>query len=209
MKSIAEDVDYIAENGGVAYVGGKLIHSDFMSREDAEQCISMISSLEHATPVLCCANCAYSTQATGAIRSQIDFYYQHYEPVNNFDEVLDVGQIAKIAIYVENQSAGELFPKLKLDSPGLQMTLSGPDWIDIANKTVSKGVALLKIMEYLDISPNECMAFGDYLNDLSLIQACKHSFAMENAHADLKKAAAYQTGNNDEEGVMQVLRNLN
>ena len=53
------------------------------------------------------------------------------------------------------------------------------------------------------------MAFGDYLNDMSMILECGQSYAMKNAHDDIKKAARYVTEfDNDNDGVMRVLRNI-
>lgn len=49
------------------------------------------------------------------------------------------------------------------------------------------------------------MAFGDYHNDLEMIKVCKESYAMENAHDDIKAAAKYIAPSNNDEGVMKVL----
>ena len=53
------------------------------------------------------------------------------------------------------------------------------------------------------------MAFGDYLNDLTMIRECGESYAMANAHPEIKTAARYVTEyDNDHDGVMRVLRNI-
>lgn len=52
------------------------------------------------------------------------------------------------------------------------------------------------------------MAFGDYLNDVSLFDVCGESYCMANGHPDLKKLAKYVTDSNDDNGVMNVLRLL-
>ena len=62
------------------------------------------------------------------------------------------------------------------------------------------------IQQKLGISPEECMAFGDYLNDCELLQAVGESYAMENAHPALKKLARYIAPGNDDNGVMRVVR---
>ncbi len=50
--------------------------------------------------------------------------------------------------------------------------------------------------------------FGDYLNDLQMLDAGEWSFAMANAHPDLKRAARYIAPANTEHGVLQVVRRL-
>ena len=52
------------------------------------------------------------------------------------------------------------------------------------------------------------MAFGDYLNDAQMLENCAESYCMENGHPDLKALAKYTAASNDEDGVMQVLKNL-
>ena len=86
--------------------------------------------------------------------------------------------------------------------------LSGDSWIDVANRSVSKGSAIEAILENLHIKKEEAMAFGDYLNDYELLLSCGESYAMENAHPKLKKIAKHITASNDEDGVMKVLRQI-
>ena len=50
------------------------------------------------------------------------------------------------------------------------------------------------------------MAFGDYLNDVGIFQTCGESYCMENGHPQLKALAKYITDPNDNDGVMNVLR---
>ena len=73
-------------------------------------------------------------------------------------------------------------------------------------KTYAGDHAMRALQRSLHIGPGECMAFGDYLNDLELLQACGHSYAMRNAHPRLKAAARFEAPGNDENGVMRVLR---
>lgn len=88
----------------------------------------------------------------------------------------------------------------------LAVILSGEHWVDVMKPGVNKGCAMRGIQQKLGISPEECMAFGDYLNDCELLQAVGESYAMENAHPALKKLARYIAPGNDDNGVMRVVR---
>jgi hypothetical protein len=59
-----------------------------------------------------------------------------------------------------------------------------------------------------NIGFDETMVFGDYLNDLEMMQEAYFSYAMLNAHAEIKKAARFLTKSNDENGVTLVLQEL-
>ena len=73
---------------------------------------------------------------------------------------------------------------------------------------MSKGVAARQIQAHLGIAPDECAAFGDYENDLELMDAVTHSFAMENAIPAVKERARYMAPSNSADGVMAVCERI-
>ena len=86
------------------------------------------------------------------------------------------------------------------------MTISGAYWIDITNEGVNKGVAVTALQEFLGISPEETMAFGDYLNDLELLKRASYSYAMKNAQEEVKQVAFYETkDDNNHNGVLKTI----
>lgn len=70
---------------------------------------------------------------------------------------------------------------------------------------VSKGSALELLCRRLGLTPEEVMAFGDAGNDLEMLTMAKWSFAMENATAQAKAAARYQTCSHEQGGVGQAV----
>ncbi|GAL69049.1 predicted hydrolase [Jejuia pallidilutea] len=52
------------------------------------------------------------------------------------------------------------------------------------------------------------MAFGDYNNDLEMLENAYFSFAMENAHPLVKSVARFKTKSNNDLGVELVLEEL-
>ena len=78
--------------------------------------------------------------------------------------------------------------------------------MDFMNKGVNKGTAIERIQECYDVTYDETMAFGDYLNDYEMMQSCKYSYAMANAHPKLKEISNYEAKSNDENGVMEVIK---
>ena len=73
---------------------------------------------------------------------------------------------------------------------------------------MNKGLAIGALCDNLHITPDECMAFGDYLNDLELLQAVGESYAMENGHEALKAIAKHICPSNDEDGVCRTIRRV-
>jgi len=64
------------------------------------------------------------------------------------------------------------------------------------------------LQEKFGVSFEQTMAFGDYLNDLELLQKAHYSYAMANAHPEVKKVARFIAKSNDENGVVEVLSEL-
>jgi hydroxymethylpyrimidine pyrophosphatase-like HAD family hydrolase len=52
-----------------------------------------------------------------------------------------------------------------------------------------------------NIAINKIVAFGDDCNDLAMIQKCGIGVAMGNGTAEIKNAAKYVCGTNNEDGV--------
>ena len=89
-----------------------------------------------------------------------------------------------------------------------QIAVSGEIWLDITAKGINKGVAIEEVQELLDINHKETMVFGDYLNDLEMMSSAYHSYAMENAHDDLKKVARFRAKSNDDSGVVHAIKTM-
>lgn len=82
-------------------------------------------------------------------------------------------------------------------------------WFSIVSNESSKGIALKKLAEYLNIPISQTIAIGNDNNDLSMIQVAGIGVAVENATTELKQIADYITSSNDDDGVIKFLQVLN
>jgi Cof subfamily protein (haloacid dehalogenase superfamily) len=73
--------------------------------------------------------------------------------------------------------------------------------VEVMPAGVTKGTALLHILDYLGLEPQQTMCFGDNCNDLDMIQRAGLGVAMAHAPEEVRQAADYVTGTNDEDGV--------
>ena len=60
----------------------------------------------------------------------------------------------------------------------------------------------------MNISPDQTMVFGDYLNDIEMLEVAKFSFAMKNAHEEVKKTAHFMTESNSNLGVEKIIEQV-
>lgn len=69
----------------------------------------------------------------------------------------------------------------------------------------SKGEGVKKLLEHLNISPENTIAFGDGENDVEMLTLVKHGIAVGNAVQKLKDAAALVTLSNNDNGVAMFI----
>lgn len=79
---------------------------------------------------------------------------------------------------------------------------------EILPKGVSKGSLLMKMAELLDIDPRKTIAVGDYNNDISMIKAAGHGFAVANAVSEVKAVAKHITVSNNEHAIRAIVDGL-
>ena len=76
-----------------------------------------------------------------------------------------------------------------------------PRFTDITLRGADKGNALLQLTKHIGISPEECIAFGDGGNDMSILHAAGIGVAMGNADEAVQAAADYVTTSVDDDGI--------
>ena len=80
---------------------------------------------------------------------------------------------------------------------------------EIHSKEASKGNALKYLANYYNIDSKNTLAFGDQLNDISMLKAANYGVSMINANQELKELTKYHTDydfNNN--GVIEFLKKL-
>ena len=205
FHSVEDDVIFVAENGAIVFEKGEILYCNKISREDVVRCLELLDGKPGIALILCGAKSAYMKHGSDLVEENGHMYYAKLQFVEDLYECLDMDDMVKIAVFVEEQKAEPVWKGLPELGENLLAVLSGDSWIDIANKSVSKGEAIEVIQKRLNITRQQSMAFGDYLNDYDLLCQCEESYAMENAHPKLKKIAKHITDSNDEQGVMKVL----
>ncbi|QJQ95773.1 MULTISPECIES: Cof-type HAD-IIB family hydrolase [Halomonadaceae] len=90
----------------------------------------------------------------------------------------------------------------------LHITYSLPDSLEIMAGGVNKGAALQQLLDTLQLSPAQCLAFGDNLNDTEMLNLAGNAFMMANAHPELphRVPSAQRIGHHDEMAVARQLR---
>ncbi len=87
----------------------------------------------------------------------------------------------------------------------LNMMFTSNFYYEFTAKGVDKGSALTIAMDKLGIQKEECIAFGDAENDISMLKYAGISVAMGNAQEAVKKIATLVTDDNEHDGIAKAL----
>lgn len=208
FNPIKDKLIFISENGGIIMEKDKVIHIMPVPDAKALEVLDLVSEDKGIYPVLGCEKTSYIENPPEYVMNDVAQYNVRLETVDDIKSVVGKDNILNLALYCHNRAKDNILPKLADISGDLKAVLSAESWVDVINANVNKGNAIKVIQDIYGISPEECVAFGDYMNDYEMLQNCGESYAMENAHDEIKKIAKYIAPSNDDEGVMQVLKKI-
>lgn len=205
----ADEMIYIAENGTYVVHGDDEVSTDALDARFVERLIARVRELSahrhDLGAVVCGKRSAYIERTDGPFLDEVRKYYAKLEVVPDLLSIDD--QVLKVAVF-DFDSAARSAPDFDEVGDGYQVVVSGEHWIDFMNSGVNKGVALERLQQALGISRDQTAAFGDYLNDLELLDAAGYSYAMANAHPDILARARFRAPTNIEYGVITTIRGL-
>ena len=195
---------------GGAYIGdlstGEIIQQRTLPRTEVETLIrlcrefDLILFLDHSSFMVC-------EKENENIKQQKEEHGYSWKIVP--DLLQELSELPEKGLVVgEPQNLTELFNYYKNNELEVSFTFSSPTSMDILPKGVSKGNALIKLAEHLQINPERIAVIGDYMNDLEMFKVAGTSVAMGNAPQEVKQPADMIAPSNDKSGVAWALNQL-
>jgi len=207
FEDVGDELVFIAENGTYVVAHGREMSSDCLALEVARQAVSRVRSIPEAGAVLCGKRSAYIERQDPPFLAQAALYYARLRTVQDLLEVSG-DDVLKVAIY-DFASAETGVQTCALPISGShQVVVSGAHWVDVMSPTANKGRAVRQVQKALGVTPDQTMVFGDFLNDLEMMDAATYSFAMANAHPLLKARANWVAPANNANGVVRTIRTV-
>ncbi|MCD2492798.1 HAD family hydrolase [Lacrimispora sp. NSJ-141] len=191
MGPAADSVDYICENGAFAVHSGKIIYKATMERDLGQELMRDIWSRDGCEIQLSGVRTAY-------IQAKDPSYTWHLKNVlkNDVTEVRDIFKTEedyiKISAYVHGDKTEERLREFKERWKGVFTLASTCDhWIDFIPDGINKGHAMRALMETVNISREQIMAFGDNYNDLELLACAEESYAVSDGKPEVIAACRH------------------
>lgn len=207
FAEVAEGMVFIAENGTYVVRDGVELSSDPLDRSVAADLARTVRRLGadgvDVGAVVCGKRAAYVERADEAFLAEVRTYYVEHRVVEDVTAVED--DVIKVALFDFGPAERTTAPALRDFAATHRVVVSGEHWVDVMNRTADKGTALRGLQRELGITPAQTMVFGDYLNDLEMLDAAEWSFAMANAHPEVVRRARHLAPSNNDDGVLRTI----
>ncbi|MBQ4649644.1 MAG: HAD family phosphatase [Firmicutes bacterium] len=189
---------------------GRVLYSAEIPKDQAIRIMEYMDTL----PVI--YDCYMSSAAwmTEALKAKVDevvedprirkMFYELRQPVPELKAFIAEGgqDVQKTQFFATDMTLrARLLEEMPKMFENIVATSSSPQNVEINNIHANKGEALLALADAIGVSREKVLAFGDGLNDVTMIKAAGVGIAMENAEAVVKEAADWVTKSCDEDGV--------
>ena len=202
--------NFICDNGAIIIYNNEVIYHNYMNYNDVANIVEIFKKNNLGVLVLSGIENSYRIYGDPCHHKDLIFFDRYYTksiPINSLDEIKE--GILKITIQSYKEASNFIEPHYKdVDFIETTCVVAGLYWYDFFNKNTSKGVAISKIQKILNISFNNSHCFGDYLNDLSMKDYCKHSYALANAHETVIKEFSEVIDSNNQCGVTKKIKEI-
>lgn len=201
---------FIAENGSVVKLFGKIISEDVMSKE----LYLRITQILDVCPFLNTGHYLLSGEKGAYVKkglpkdylSHIRDYYENVQEVEDFSSITDVIFKLSANFTPETVLAGQDWVNQKIE--GVTAVTTGFKSIDIILDHVNKRTGLGHLADHLGLSAKDVIAFGDNFNDKEMLEFAGLAIATDNAQPEIKALADQVIGHCKEESVMAYLEEM-
>ena len=210
FPELAATMPVIAENGALVMMGERELASSCLAADDVQRLVLTWRGLaqqgREIGAVMCGKRAAYVERRGTGFIAEVAKYYPRLEVVDDLADVAD--DFLKLALCVEGSAERDVYPHFTELGSSLKAVVSGEHWVDVMASGVNKGRGLQQLQAALGIDRTQTMAFGDFVNDLEMLDEAAHSYAMKNAHPAVVARARFRAPCNTEDGVQRVILGL-
>lgn len=203
-----EDIIYTCSNGSWIENASrtKVFYKNVFTDDEIKNIISEIKIRTDSGYLLCAPDHAITDYSCEYLENIFEKSNSELVLVDNLYE--HKYEITKITVCILNniESIAESLNTILGDD--YSVVLSGDIWLDILKPSSSKANIFPILHKEHGILPEEMLVFGDYDNDIPMLELSPYSFAMADASDGAKKAAKFTIGKNDEHAVAKKIEEL-
>lgn len=204
FQSLANRICIVSDNGAVVKHKGEIVYSSIIPREQWMAIGKSSLAAKETSVIFVGVDRAYRIVQNDNHKAMLDDYFGYAKVIQSMDEIdTDIIKVTLLSLdYTKENYETLLEPVYGKD---FSVVFGGAVWIDFMNKHVNKGAGLSKLLDLYNFSEDSAMAFGDYHNDIQMLKLVKHSYAVDNAHDDVKQVASAVVGKNTDNAVIETI----
>ncbi len=201
----------VASNGGIMIdENSNVIFKNPIDKESIKEIVKLADDEE----VYCHLYDESKFYSSQKVQDVLDFYSEGSKNMkidlqlfNNIDDILSAEDlnIYKLIFIDDDLEKLQNFRSKISTVDNINISSSWSNNIEAMGLNVSKGQAIKKLAERLDIDLDEIVAIGDSENDLSMLDIAGLSIGMENASDSVKDKVDYITDTNNNDGVAKAI----
>ena len=206
-KEILDRIYLAGDNGNDIEFNGEHIHTNHFSLEALHEIANIVDADDELQMVVNTQHHTYSKYIYEKDKEHVGVYYDHIHILDSYDD-LPKGELpVKCAILSSKslEETKEVLRQIEEEIKGLTSVTSGDGWLDAYSEDGGKGSAVSWLQEKYNIFVDETIAFGDSLNDSSMMEFAKYSVTMKNADDEFKEYCHYEIGSNEDQAVINIL----
>lgn len=192
LKRLNRDIAYICENGCLVMYQDEVVYKETIEAELAKELLTDMQKLGDSVELTIsgagtCYMVPYNPVFAEVMEHEVKY---HVTRLKSFSEIKEAP--LKMSIYFPEgipEEAAAVFREKY--GTRLQVVDAGNNFLDFNPLGSGKGPALKMLAKKFGFSLEECIAFGDSENDMSMLEAAGISFAMESAKPHVKAVADY------------------
>lgn len=197
----------IASNGMQVFHEGKLICEKTISAQCLQATAEFLAEVPRSG--LLCFEDGEPCLVAGSIDDLAVCFPRYAETCRKTRRVPKDGSIkANVFVVADLEGTKDLVTALNEKIDGADFDVPQPMFSNMMPTGWNKGAALDFLRDYLGVSPQELVVFGDAGNDLPLFSHAVHSVAVANATPEAAAAARWHIGSVDEDAVAQAIERL-
>jgi Cof subfamily protein (haloacid dehalogenase superfamily) len=139
----------------------------------------------------------------------LNYRHEKDDLIAHLEATKSEGNVQKVMMFTRTDDHSDLKKAVRDEIIGEYPSLIATDsvWnnLEFNIATANKGEAVKKLAESLGFSMDNVMAFGDGMNDYSMVRDAAIGVAMGNSMSGLKNVAKIIAPTNDEDGVAEVI----
>ncbi len=198
----------ISANGAVISApDGETLH-ELLIPMDVARAVARFAQNHDCYAQTYAGDCFYYNQHGHYAESYAESSSLHGVYVGDLEQHL-TAPTTKILIMAEPEQISAMMTEAQqLFGDTLSLTCSKPYFLEVNPPNATKGHALAVCAEEMGFPLSECVAFGDSLNDVSMLRAAGIGVCMDNGRADVKQMGFAVCRTNQEDGVARYIQQM-